>query len=82
MSFGADDPAATGQILGILSVVYARTGELLIIRPDFTQKRLETDMELKGRIQLFNLLVIAVKVFLNQELKQLITEVKGIKEIE
>ena len=82
VSFGADDPATTGQILGILSVVYARTGELLIIRPDFTQKRLETDMELRGRIQLFTLLVIAVKVFLNPELRQLITEVKGIKEIE
>ena len=82
VAFGADDPATTGQILGILSIVYARTGELLTIRPNFTEKQLESDVELKGRIQVFTLLVVAVKVFLNQELKQLLEDVKGIKEIE
>jgi len=81
-AFGTEDPATTGQILGMLSVLYAGTGELLNIRPNFTEKQLECDVELIGRIQVFTLLVIAVKVFLNQELKQLLTEVKGLKEIE
>ena len=82
VAFGADNPATTGQVLGVLSVVYARTGMLLEIRPNFTEKQLECDVELKGRIQVFTLLVIAVKVFLNQELRKLITEFKGLKEIE
>ena len=82
VAYGADDPATTGQILGILSVLYARTGQLLTIRPNFVEKQLECDVELKGRIQVFTLLVIAVKVFLNQELKQLLAEVKDLKEIE
>lgn len=82
VAYGADDPATTGQVLGILSVLYARTGQLLTIRPNFVEKQLECDVELKGRIQVFTLLVIAVKVFLNQELKQLLAEVKGLKEIE
>jgi len=81
VAFGTGDPASTGQVLGILSILYARTGEVLDIRPDFTEKRLESDVELRGRIQVFTLLVIAVKVYLNQELKQLLEEVKGIKEI-
>jgi len=81
-AYGADNPATTGQVLGILSVIYARCGQLLAIRPNFVEKQLECDVELKGRIQLFTLIVIAVKVFLNQELRQLITEVKGIREIE
>lgn len=81
-AFGADDPATTGQVLGVLSVVYARTGQLLEIRPNFQEKQLECDVELIGRVQVFTLLVIAVKVFLNQELRQLITELKGIKDIE
>ena len=80
--FGAGDPATTGQVLGVLSVLYARTGMLLEIHPDFTEKQLECDVLLKGRIQLFTLLVIAVKVFLNQELKTVIADFKGIKEIE
>lgn len=82
VAYGADNPATTGQVLGILSVVYARTGQLLTIRPNFEEKQLECDVELKGRIQVFTLLVIAVKVFLNQELRQLISEFKGLKEIE
>lgn len=80
--YGADDPATTGKVLGILSIVYARTGQLLAICPNFTEKQLECDVELKGRIQLFTLLVIAVKVFFNQELKNLINELKTLKEIE
>lgn len=82
LAFGADNPATTGQVLGILGVVYAKTGQLLEIRPNFMEKQLECDVLLKGRIQVFTLLVIAVKVFLNQELRQLISECKGLKEIE
>lgn len=82
VAFGADDPATTGQVLGILSILYTKTGELLTLRPNFTEKQLECDVELKGRIQVFTLLVIAVKVFFNQELRQLITEMKRVREIE
>ena len=80
--YGADNPATTGQVLGALSVIYARTGMLLDIQPNFTEKQLECDVELKGRIQVFTLLVIAVKVFFNQKLRQLVTDFKGLKEIE
>ena len=80
--FGADNPATTGQVLGVISVVYAKTGQLLDIRPNFEEKQLECDVELKGRIQLFTLVVIGVKVLLNKELRQLIKEIKGLKEIE
>lgn len=82
VAYGADNPATTGQVLGILSVLYARTGQLLEIRPNFTEKQLECDVLIKGRIQVFTLLVIAVKVALNKELRQVIKEFKGIKEIE
>ena len=66
LAYGADNPATTGQVLGILSVLYARTGQLLEIRPNFTEKQLECDVLIKGRIQVFTLLVIAVKVALNK----------------
>lgn len=81
-AYGADDPATTGQVLGVLSVVYARTGQLLEIRPNFTEKQLECDVLLTGRIQVFTLLAIAVKVALHQELRQLINDFKRLKEIE
>jgi len=82
VEYGSDDPATTGQVLGILGIVYAGTGQLVEIRPDFTKAVLTCDVELKGHIQIFTLIVIAVKVFLHQELRQLITEIKNLKDIE
>lgn len=82
LAFGTGDPATTGQALGAVSVLYAKTGCLLEIRPNFTEKQLECDMELKGRIQVFSLLMIVAKVYFSQEIKNLITEFKNIKEIE
>lgn len=80
--YGADNPATTGQVLGIISMVYAKTGMLLEIRPNFEEAQLECDVELRGSVQLFTLLVIAVKVFMNQELRQLITDFKNVKSVE
>ncbi len=82
VAYGADDPATTGQVLGVLSVVYAKTGQLVEIRPNFAEAQLECDIELRGSIQMFTLLIIAVKVIMNQELRQLITDFKHVKEVE
>ena len=80
--YGADNPATTGQVLGIVSVIYARTGQILEIRPNFMEKQLECDVLIKGRIQVFTLLLIAVKVILNKGVRQVLKEFKGIKDIE
>lgn len=80
--YGADEPATTGQVLGVLSVLYAKTGSLLEIQPDFNNKRLECEVELRGRIQLFTLLCITLKVFFNKELRLFLEKLKKIKEIE
>lgn len=82
VAYGADNPATTGQVLGVLGVVYAKTGQLVEIRPNFTEKQLECDVELKGHIQVFTILVIAVKVFINEEIRQLVADFKKVKEIE
>lgn len=80
--YGSGDPCSTGQALGVLAVLYARYGELLSVQPDFEEKRFECDINLKGRIQTFTLLCLAIKVIKNQGLKQLIHEFKNIKTVE
>ena len=72
--YGSDDPATTGQVLGIISAVYAMTGPVLRIVPDFERARLECDLEFRGRLQVFTILVIVLKVYFHQELKQLLSE--------
>lgn len=80
--FGTGDPASTGQILGLISVFYAVAGPILKIVPDFEEKRLECDLELRGRLRVFTLLVILLKLYFNKELKQLMQELKALKDIE
>ena len=80
--FGTGDPASTGQILGLISVFYAAAGPIFRIVPDFEEKRLECDLELRGRLRVFTLLVILLKLYFNKELKQLMQELKALKDIE
>lgn len=48
--YGFDDPSATGQVLGAISVFYPLYGRAFRIVPDFTQAVLEGEAEIKGRI--------------------------------
>lgn len=79
--FGSGDPATTGKVLAILSIVYAKTGPLIDITPNFEEKQIECDLEFKGRIQLIVLVVLAVQLILKKEVKQLIEDVKKIKDV-
>lgn len=80
--YGSGDPCSTGQALGILAVLYARYGELLSVQPDFEEKRFECDVDVRGRVQVFALLCLTIKVIKNQQLKQMIHDFKNIKTIE
>ncbi len=80
--FGSGDPATTGKVLAVLSVVYAKTGPLIDITPNFVEKQLECDLEIEGKIQIIVLVVIAVQIILNKEVRQLIKDVKNIKNVQ
>ena len=80
--FGSGDPATTGKVLAVLSMVYAKTGPLIDITPNFEEKQLECDLEIRGKIQIIVLVVLAVQVILNKEVRQLIQDVKKLKDVE
>ena len=80
--FGSGDPATTGKVLAVLSMVYARTGPLIDITPNFEEKQLECDLEIRGKIQIIVLVVLAVQIILNKEVRQLIRDAKKIKDVE
>ena len=80
--FGSGDPATTGKILAVLGVVYAKTGPLIDITPNFVEKQLECDLEIEGKIQIIVLVVIAVQIIMKKEVRQLIKDVKNIKNVQ
>ncbi len=72
IKFGFEDPATTGNILGVASVLYGVYGDKLELEPDFENVVLEGEYKLKGRIRLFTLLVAALKIYRNKWIKEFI----------
>ncbi len=70
VEFGAEDPATTGKILGYVSALYALTGPLLNLYPDFTEKKLKADVKLKGHFTLFSVGLYLLQVPFNKELRR------------
>lgn len=72
LHFGFEDPSTTGKILMYLSVLYGLTGLDMKINPDFEEEVKEGELLLKGSFQLFFLVIIVVKLFLNKKFKELV----------
>lgn len=78
--FGTGDPCSTGQLLGGLAVFYGYYGETTHIVPNFETAILEGSIFCKGRIRLFTLLIICIKLIFNREFRKLIENFKAFKE--
>ena len=50
--YGSGDPASTGKAFAVLGILYAKYGESLTVLGDFEEKRLEAELQIKGRIRL------------------------------
>ena len=48
--FGFENPANTGEVLGILGIIYPVLPRKLTIIPDFNQSVLEGSLEARGRV--------------------------------
>ncbi len=80
--YGNADPAVTGKVFGAIAAVYAATGPVLKAMPDFEQERLECNVEFRGRLRVATFLILLLKIYFHQELRQMIQRVKAITEIE
>lgn len=77
---GLDDPCSTGYLLGALSMAYPIYADKIQIIPDFQEEVLEGQVDAKGRIRAFTLLIIGIKLILNDNFKTLLKNVKDLKE--
>ncbi len=69
---GFDDPATTGQVLTYISPFYGLYGKHFQVIPVFEEKILEGEADMKGRIRVFTLVVIAVKVVMDKNFRMLL----------
>lgn len=74
--FGFNDPALTGETLGILGMIYGKLPKDLSIQPDFEQEILWGDVRMKGSFQAVTAAGIALRLFRDQNLRKTIRHFK------
>lgn len=75
---GMEDPAATGEILAVCGMLYPLIGPNIRVVGDFEceKMRIEGRLYLRGRIRAFTFLRIAIRIYFNRNIKQLIKILK------
>lgn len=74
--FGTDDPALTGQILGILSMGMPFYKDKLRVCPVFDESVFEFEGKGKGKIQIGYYVYLGLRVILHKDVRQVITRVR------
>lgn len=69
VEFGTADPALTGKILAIISMIYPFTGEYIEIVPDFDEKKLNADVHVSGKIRSVTFLCMAIRLIISKEVR-------------
>ncbi|MGN0341985.1 MAG: DUF2953 domain-containing protein [Roseburia sp.] len=74
MNFGTEDPALTGQILAVLSLMPFLFGSGIVIQPDFNSKKIyvKGTFDIRGRIQACHILGSLIRLYKNQNIKRLL----------
>lgn len=78
--FGTGDPCSTGQLLGVFAILYSFYGDNLQITPDFENKVFKGSHYARGRIRIWTLLVIVIKLLLDKRFKELKMNYQLLKE--
>lgn len=67
--FGFDDPSLTGQVLAAGALLYPLYRNKVKLYPDFEQKVLEGEAYMGGRIRIFPLLLIIIRLWKNRQIR-------------
>ncbi len=80
LRFGAEDPSVTGQVFGILAMLYPVYGDRITVIPEFTEKCLEAEGKGKGRIFVISIVILAIRIICNKNLIKTAKKAKNIME--
>lgn len=78
--FGTGDPCTTGEITGVLAILYGFYGGKLHIYHDFNQAVFMAELLIAGKIRLFTFIRICITVLLDKDVRRLIKNIKNLKE--
>lgn len=70
--YGFEDPSVTGKVLGVIYMLSSGTHKNFQINADFEDKVLEGEVHFKGYVQVYVLLIIAWRLYKNENLKEVL----------
>ncbi len=72
ISFGLDDPSLTGQIYGLYAMLYGVHHGKIIAIPYFDESVFKYNIQLKGHIRIYTVLIVFLKLYFDKDVKRLI----------
>lgn len=78
VSFGFEDPATTGYVLGIAGMLYPMYQKSILLNPDFHNKVLEGWIKGWGRIQIFVFIKAAAILIIDKKIRNIVKDFKKV----
>ncbi len=79
LKLGMDDPATTGEAVGIIYSFYPVYTKHLHLTPDFDKKVIEADLDLKGHIQLIFVLIAPLRIYFDKNIRRLYRQIQKLR---
>lgn len=76
LHIGNEDPCVTGEIMAFYGMIYPFAGGQIEIVPEFQETVLEGDIKAKGRITLFVLITVLIRVYFDKNIRKLLQLLK------
>lgn len=70
--YGFDDPSVTGKVLGLIYMLGSGTHKNFQINADFEDKVLEGEVHVRGYVQVYVILIIALRLYKNDNLRDVL----------
>ncbi|MBQ9606439.1 MAG: DUF2953 domain-containing protein [Lachnospiraceae bacterium] len=80
LRLGLDDPSSTGEAAGLIYSFYPVYTHHLHLDPDFDNKVIESDLDLKGHIQLIFVVIAAARIYFNKDIRRLYRQIQRLRE--
>ena len=76
LRFGFDDPSLTGYAMALYGILYAIWNPKLSVEPDFEKQVLDCHVLIKGKVRVWHLVRVVLRLFLSKDVRRVIADVK------
>ncbi len=77
MEIGLEDPAVTGYIAGVASILYVKTRKNIHVMPNFQEQVIKGRFKIIGRLYLCQPLYYIIRVIIDRRVRRLIKKVRN-----